>query len=98
MTSREYVAGVKELKLPKNIERLVIQAHDRRVRTLKLIRAFNDKQARKLLQNHYKKNGDKWTSPVHKKEFQKLMDARWDVHQKLGKLQDDDKNSEFDSP
>ena len=98
MTSREYVTGIKELELPKNIERLVIQAHDRQVRKLKLIRAFNDKQARKLLRNHYNKNGNKWTSPVHKKEFQKLMDSRWLVHQKLVKIQGEQKDPEFDSP
>ncbi len=82
---------------PKYLKR-VLADRRRYIRKLKAIRAFNDKQARKILITQYQKNGNKWKSDAAKEQFKRLMNSRWTIHQDLGKVQAEEKDPEFDSP
>src|SRR3989442_6737772 len=57
-----------------------------KARTLKLVRKFNDEQARRVFIAHYIKNGRKWDSKVTQKQFNHLMETRHRLHERIARL------------
>jgi len=86
------------MDLPEREKKRILAAQRKLVRKLKLTRKFNDKQARRILIAHYKKNNNKWDSNEARKQFSRLMDSRWTIHERLVRFQGEKKNPEFDSP
>ncbi len=93
--------GNKSDKKLKAAIRLLKQHARSKAKELKLIRSVNDRQARILMVQYYKKGADgkrHWTSKEANAAFRRLMTTRHKLHERIAKLVPEKIEPEFDSP
>jgi hypothetical protein len=96
------MSAVEDLELESIMSPKAFKALKRKLRIraneLKTLRAFYDKQARRIFKKFYVNNNRRWKTPGSRIEFRKLMTKRHKLHERIARIVPEAVEPEWDSP